>query len=373
MLRKDNGVRLNDKGGDVYARWSLYVAIVGLVLILLVMLDRAPYEKLAQDFTVANSTRAGSLILPTNIETPRAVMIFVHGDGAMGRSAFGYYYPLWQRFAKQGIASYSWDKAGVGGSDGNWLNQDMQSRAQEIDEAIAKVRQQALLKDVPIGLIGFSQAGWVMPKALKESSQIAFAVFVSTPVNWLKQSEFLTQVRLQREGVDGDEKQQHMTQAQQISMLIAQGENHSAYLDYLAQTDPDAVGSAMSPERYQFVQKNILADSQQDLAQVTQPLFVAFGEHDSNVNVPYNVQQYQHIFANRAAQLQLNVYQNANHTMLKNSEFGHLSPSLWWLIKMSLWEEDGFSEPFVEDVTLWLNTQLTQLASQQTQQLGAAQ
>ncbi|NOU52064.1 alpha/beta hydrolase [Pseudoalteromonas sp. JBTF-M23] len=356
--------QIDDKLPTIYGRWTLYVALAGLVFVLLAMLDSAPYENLEQDFATDGAMRSGSLILPTNSETPRAVMIFVHGDGAMGRSAFGYYYPLWQRLAKQGIASYSWDKAGVGGSGGNWLNQNMQSRADEIHNAIAMLRQQEQLKNVPIGLFGFSQAAWVMPKALKDSTQISFAVFVSTPVNWLKQSEFLTQVRLQKEGILGDAKQQQMQHAQNISKLIAQGESHRAYLDFLQQTEPDVVESAMSPERYHFVQQNILADSKQDLSDIKQPIFVAFGNHDSNVNVPYNVQQYERIFASNASQLQLNVYQNANHTLLKNSEFGHLSPSLWWLIKMSLWEEDGFSEQFVDDVMLWLNTQLTQLATQ---------
>lgn len=364
MFKKHNLIEVNEKLTNIYGRWSLYVAVLGLIFILIAMLDSAPYENIEQDFTLDNSLRTGSLILPTNIATPRALMIFVHGDGAMGRSAFGYYYPLWQRLTKQGIASYSWDKAGVGGSDGNWLNQDMQNRADEILQAIAMLRQKEQLRDIPIGLIGFSQAGWVMSKALKDSPELSFAVFVSTPVNWLKQSDFLTQTRLQKEGVSGEAKQRQMILTQNVSKQIAQGSDHRAYLNFLRQTDPDAVESAMSPERYHFVQKNIFSDLEQDLSAVKQPVFLAFGNHDSNVNVPYNVQQYQRIFTENNAPLKLNVYQNANHTLLKNSEFGHLSPSLWWLIKMSLWEENGFSDQFVDDVMLWLNDQLVTLKTQ---------
>lgn len=349
---------------NAYGHMSLYIAIGVLVLVLVAMLDSAPYEKQDKDYTVAGTTRAGSLILPTNTEKPRALMIFVHGDGAMGRSAFGYYYPLWQQLAKQGIASYSWDKAGVGGSTGNWLNQTMQDRVDEILAAIAVLRQQSQLRDIPIGLIGFSQAGWVMPKALNDSSEIELAIFVSTPVNWLKQSEFLTHTRLTKEDLSDDAKLQQMRNELSVTDLIVQGKPYSAYLEFLQQNPTQDAENAMTSERYHFVQQNILSDSQQDLMSLKQPIFVAFGNHDHNVNVPYNVTLFKQIFAHKSQQLNLKVYPNANHTLLKNSEFGHLSPSIWWLIKMSLWEADGFSNEFIDDIMQWLNTQWVHHASQ---------
>ncbi|CAH9049683.1 hypothetical protein PSECIP111854_00330 [Pseudoalteromonas sp. CIP111854] len=371
MFQENNVTHVDGPASKMYGRWSLFLGGAGLILVLILMLDSAPYKNEDLDFNVNNTVRSGSLILPTNTQSPRALMIFVHGDGAMGRSAFGYYYPLWQRLAKQGIASYSWDKAGVGGSGGNWLEQNMQNRADEIHQAVAKLRKVPHLAGVPIGLIGFSQAGWVMPKALKNSSQLSFAVFVSTPINWLKQSAFLTQTRLQKEGVTTREKNQQLAQARQVSQLISQGDDHNAYIEFLSTAHPDGIESAMSPERYGFVQKNIGADALEDLQSVKQPLFVAFGNHDSNVNVADNVTQYQQIFASNETQLKLKVYKNANHTLLKNSEFGHLSPSLWWLIKLSLWEEDGFSEQFVDDVMLWLNSQIQQLALKKPESIGA--
>lgn len=336
----------------------LWIAVIGVIISLVTLLDRPPYTTQEHDFEVDNSIRTGSLILPINTKNPRALMIFVHGDGAMERDAFGYFQPVWKVLAEQGIASYSWDKAGVGGSGGHWLNQTMQDRADELVNAIAALKQQKTLQDVPIGLIGFSQAGWVMPKALQDSPQIAFAIFVSTPVNWLKQSEFLTQVRLQQTGMPEAEKQRALWLERHISELIVTGKSHTEYIDFLQQTSPEQVDVAMSAERYHFVQKNILADSQQDLAVIKQPIFVAFGDNDNNINVPNNTKWFEQIFANRQAQLQLKVYTNATHALLKNSEFGHLSPSIGWLIKMALLEEEGFTDGFLDDVAVWLNAQL---------------
>lgn len=353
---------LGGKNPVVFSRWSLYIAVFGLIGALVLMLDSAPYENITQDFTTDHSHRSGALIMPTKVSSPRGLMIFVHGDGAMGRSAFGYYYPLWQRLAKEGIASYSWDKAGVGGSEGNWLEQNMQSRATEILDVVTMLRKQPQFKDIPIGLIGFSQAGWVMPKALKESSELSFAVFVSTPINWLKQSEFLTQTRLKKEGITGKSKLEKMKHAQDVSKMIAEGAQYHSYLDFLERTAPSAVESAMNKSRYRFVQKNINVDSELELSEIHQPLFVAFGNHDVNINVVNNAAHFERIFTQNPAQLNLKTYQNADHTLLKNSEFGHLTPSLWWLIKVSLWEEDGFSEQFVDDVMLWLNLQITKLS-----------
>jgi alpha-beta hydrolase superfamily lysophospholipase len=364
MQEKRNELTKSSGSGPiVFSRLSLYIAAFGLIAALVIMLDSAPYENIEYDFTTGNSNRSGALIMPTNTPSPRGLMIFVHGDGAMGRSAFGYYYPLWQRLAKAGIASYSWDKAGVGGSEGNWLEQNMQIRATEVLDLVSSLRQQPQFKNIPIGLIGFSQGGWVMPKALKASSELSFAVFVSTPINWLKQSEFLTRTRLEREGITGDLKVEKIQQTKEVSKMIANGAQYEAYLNYLKRADPDSLESVMSMPRYGFVQKNISEDSELELRAIQQPLFVAFGKHDTHINVASNIAHFERIFTQSPEQLTLKIYQNANHTLLKNSEFGHLLPSVWWLIKVSLWEEDGFSEQFLDDVMSWLNVQITELSA----------
>ncbi|WP_431355862.1 alpha/beta hydrolase, partial [Bacillus safensis] len=76
----------------------------------------------------ANGTLSGIVTMPIK-EPIKGIVLFVHGDGPQNATYDGGYRPLMERFAKQGYASISWDKPGVGESEGNWLHQSMDDRA----------------------------------------------------------------------------------------------------------------------------------------------------------------------------------------------------------------------------------------------------
>ena len=82
---------------------------------------------------------------PTHIDRtkPFPVLIFVHVDGATNADNFGYYTHMWEIFAKNEIATMSWNKKGVENSSGNLLNQSMLNNAEEvlyeIDEYMKKM------------------------------------------------------------------------------------------------------------------------------------------------------------------------------------------------------------------------------------------
>ena len=95
---------------------------------------------------------------------------------------------------------YSWDKAGVGDSSGDWLQQSMSDRATETIAAMKAV--QAATKDFgnPIGFMGFSQAGWVLPKVATQVSADTWFVIVGGATNWRAQGAYFTTRRLMSEG-----------------------------------------------------------------------------------------------------------------------------------------------------------------------------
>ena len=63
----------------------------------------------------------GVLAKPQN-KTSFPLVIFVHGDGAADRFQQGYYKYFWKELSKEGIGYLSWDKQGVGESQGNWVS-----------------------------------------------------------------------------------------------------------------------------------------------------------------------------------------------------------------------------------------------------------
>ncbi|MFE7184163.1 alpha/beta hydrolase family protein [Streptomyces erythrochromogenes] len=81
----------------------------------------------------------GVLALPERGRGPFPLVVFVHGDGPVDATHDTFYRPMWEAFARAGYASLSWNKPGVGGAPGDWLDQSMDDRAGEAADAIAYV------------------------------------------------------------------------------------------------------------------------------------------------------------------------------------------------------------------------------------------
>ena len=105
-------------------------------------------EKVA--FLNGKQELSGSLFLPAGTG-PFPVVIFVHGDGPAERNAGGYYSGFFKAFADAGIASFSWDKPGVGGSTNlfmGWRAQSYFDRVDELRRAIACLKTR---KEIDLG------------------------------------------------------------------------------------------------------------------------------------------------------------------------------------------------------------------------------
>jgi pimeloyl-ACP methyl ester carboxylesterase len=87
------------------------------------------------------------------------------------------------------MAVLLYDKRGVGGSSGEHHVITVAASAQELsllaEDAAAAVNFLALRDEIDpdrIGLLGASQAGWIMPLAARSSDRVAFIVAISAPV-----------------------------------------------------------------------------------------------------------------------------------------------------------------------------------------------
>ena len=136
---------------------------------------------------------AGSILTPK--KTVAAVVI-VHGSDPVKREM-----DFAIRLAKEGIAVFTYDKRGVGESGGVYVGPSVGTNnidttnlnllSHDASAAVNTFRTYLKDKKIPIGLVGFSQAGWIIPIAASKNPQIEFMVLFSCPtITTLEQLRF---------------------------------------------------------------------------------------------------------------------------------------------------------------------------------------
>ena len=134
---------------------------------------------------------AGTLFSPSD---PQAAIVLVHGSGLEKRmNGFA------ERLAAHGITVLTYDKRGVGASGGIYAGPEVGTNnvdsinlsllAKDASAAVNKLQEVAM--DLPVGLVGSSQAGWINPIAATLNSSVDFLVVFSGPtITSLEQLRF---------------------------------------------------------------------------------------------------------------------------------------------------------------------------------------
>jgi hypothetical protein len=144
---------------------------------------QARYREATVRFTCAGATIAGTLALPPGPGAHPAV-VFVAGDGPSTRLTYRRA-PLVRAFVRRGIAVLSYDKRGAGESQGVCCPGDSDHfnlLAADVDAAVNALRTRSDIARDRVGLIGASQAGWVVPLAVARAHhRVAFTALVDAP------------------------------------------------------------------------------------------------------------------------------------------------------------------------------------------------
>jgi len=252
----------------------------------------------------------GVLTLPENYNSKLGLVLFIHGDGAIDATHDDGYKPLWERLASVGYASLSMDKRGIGGSEGNWLDQSMDDRVEEAQQILAWAKQQPEIDTNRIGVWGASQAGWVIPK-LAAKEKLAFSILVSPAINWLTQGEYNTRSQMAKEGRSSAEIEKQVNADKRINDLLKLG---ASYEEYVKKADPDV----MSRDRWNFVSKNYLTDATKDISNFNSPVLLMLGDHDINVDVKETEKVYKdNIFPSDL--LKVKILEDTEHSMLSTA------------------------------------------------------
>ncbi|WTI56278.1 alpha/beta hydrolase [Streptomyces platensis] len=297
------------------AVWPLVTVLVVAAGLVGVVLWQNSYDMDEQRVSIRHSghTLNGVLATPKDGRKRHGLVVYIHGDGPVGATHDDGYKPMWEANAKAGYASLSWDKPGVAGAPGNWLDQSMDDRANEAAAAITWARARPDIDGDRIGLWGASQAGWILPKVAAKTP-VRFVIAVSSAINWLQQGRYNLLAKLRADGASTARTMAEIAKSDTTRRLL---ERHANFEEYVRAMGADADG--MTADRWGFISKNYTADATQDLRALRGvPVLLTLAGHDINVDTADTERIYRKVLDAGGA-LTVKHYPDATHSLLKQS------------------------------------------------------
>ncbi|MFJ9343067.1 alpha/beta hydrolase family protein [Streptomyces sp. NPDC101733] len=319
--------------------WSLVSALVMAAGLFGVLLWQHSYDMDEQRVSIRHGghTLNGVLATPKDGRRRHGLVVYVHGDGPVDATHDEGYKPIWEANAKAGYASLSWDKPGVAGAPGNWLDQSMDDRADEAATAIAWARGRPGIDGDRIGLWGVSQAGWVLPKVATKTP-VSFVIAVSPAINWLRQGRYNLLAELRADHASTARTHAAIATSDTIRGLL---ERHATFEAYVKAMGGDADG--MTADRWGFISKNHTADATRELRALRGvPVLLTLAGHDVNVDTADTERTYREVLDAGGA-MTVKRYPDASHSLLKQSiERSDLKITLTALLAPRSLFADGF-------------------------------
>jgi dipeptidyl aminopeptidase/acylaminoacyl peptidase len=266
---------------------------------------------------VAGGTLDAVLARPAGVTDDVGVVLFVHGDGPVDATSDGFYRPIWEALGRAGYASLSWSKPGVGGSTGDWLDQSLGDRADEVSAVLDWLRDRPGVDPSRTGLWGASQGGWVVPAVAATRDDIAFTILVSPAVDWLRQGRFHLLAGLDDTGASTADREAALAVSDDTRRLLDEGASYERYRSETVDPEP------MDEDRWGFVLRNHTADATSDLAAMGAsrvPTLLLLGEEDRNVDVDETERAYR---AALGGDLTVRRFAGARHTLARAAVEDH--------------------------------------------------
>lgn len=267
----------------------------------------------------------GDLHIP-NPNKKQPTIIFVHGDGPARRRSSGEPNRIMSCFLDIGFACLFYDKPGYGESVGEFTRGKLfEERASILLDAVATLKNHPAVEPGQIGLWGISQAGYVMPKALTKTNDIAFMIAVSCPgTDSIEQSAYLVEKQVLCEGYD-------QRTAKKVGLYYRQRARAKTYREYLEAAEyldqnpvvssmrwggifPEEDFSPRPPSHQSFFNPVTL------LEKIKIPVLALFGENDTQIDPYQGAEAYEKAFKKaRNHFYQVKLFPGADHGILISS------------------------------------------------------
>ena len=132
-------------------------------------IDLGDHQQVDLHYTCEGAAQAGSLYLPEG-PGPHPAVVWVHAAGEATRIV--YRFPVFQSLVQAGVAVFTYDKRGVGESEGKCCPGDyghFNLLTADVEGAVNALTSRPDIDPNQIGLLGASQAGWIAPRAAVQS------------------------------------------------------------------------------------------------------------------------------------------------------------------------------------------------------------
>ena len=239
---------------------------------------------------------AGTFIRPSTGAKHPAI-ILVHGSGAENRE---YVLPFARFLVRHGVAVLGYDKRGVGGSTGDWTTTSYEELAGDVAAAFEYLKTRGDVDASHIGLLGVSQAGWVMQMAATRVPDLAFLISISgAGVSPAETTIDQTQNELTTAGMKPPMVAAiiGLMKLQYEFARTGQGwdEYAAARQKLAAQMGPPPDNFPGTPDHpyWQAIKRSYFYDPAPTIRQLRLPVLAIFGELDNNIVADKNKQAWE--------------------------------------------------------------------------------
>lgn len=316
------------------------------------------YQERNLDFIHHGNSIHGKLLTPKSFDGKLPLIVFVHGSGPEDHSSDGNYIHLWENFIETGFAIYSWDRPGVGKSQGQWYNMSVVDRAEEVLAALDKLKTLKEIDSSKIGFWGISQAGWVIPLVAAKFSP-SFVITVSSPVTKaFDQEMYRVRSGMKADGFTDTEIQEAMSYNLRMVQLIEGGKPYEHFLELQKEIEHKKwKNHVIRGEKivYDYVSLVFKEDAPPDLKTLDCPLLAIWGSNDLAVPPSLSADSYRkamEAIGNRAVTIK--TIPNADHTLTLNQS-GLRSETAKRREQYKDEPEKIFAPGYVQTMTDWLS------------------
>jgi len=229
---------------------------------------------------------AGTLTAPAR-RGPHPAIILVHGSGAATRE---WMLPYARFLVRRGIAVLGYDKRGAGGSTGDWNTASFDDLASDVVAAFEYLKTRKDIDAAQVGLMGVSQAGWVMPLAAVRARDLAFLISISgAGVPAAETTLDHAEREMRGRGMPPPAVDQILVLMRAQNRFARDGTGWDEYLALRAKlvarmgaAPPSFPGTPDDPY-WQSIKRTYFHDPAPTLRQLQTPTLALFGELDNNI------------------------------------------------------------------------------------------
>lgn len=234
------------------------------------------------EIDTGSTTVASTLFLPPG-EGPFPAVVLTHGAGLSTR------YNLVNEasaFAAAGFAAMVYDKPGTGqSSDANWLMLSIDDQAEIVSTLVERLVERTDVSRV--GAWGFSQGGWVVPRAAERSGKVDFLILASgAAVSPQEQDAQALRARMKAEGESESAIRSALDYTREMWRRVNAGLPLDSFADLRDEADGADWGQFVRKIQFRFQVdwwRTNEIDAAAALQRVHVPVLALFGHDDRNV------------------------------------------------------------------------------------------